>query len=173
MTLRLVPAGLLETSGIVGRLEASGLAGVLRTQGWVWPVLEMAHLVGLAALFGALLIVDLRVLGFAPAVPLDAAFRLIPLAIAGFGANVVTGSLLVLGDPAHFLHNDAFWFKLGLIGLAGCNALLFNLHRRLRPLAAGTSLGMAARVSAAVSLLAWAGVTAAARFIAYIESHHV
>lgn len=169
MPPRLVPVGWIETTGIVGRLETVWLGGVLRTQGWVWPVLEMAHLVGLALLFGALLIVDLRVLGFAPALPLDAALRLTAFAVAGFCANVVTGSLLVLGDPAHFLHNDAFWFKLGLIGLAGGNAVFFNLHRRWRPLPPG----MVARMSAGLSLLAWAGVTAAARFIAYVESHHV
>lgn len=168
MTPRVVPVRLIEATGVVERLEASGLAGVLQAQGWVWPVLEMTHLCGLALLFGALVIVDLRVLGFAPALPLDAAFGLIPFAVAGFLLNVATGTLLVLGDPGHFLHNDAFWVKLGLIGLAGCNALFFNLHRRWRPLPPGT----VARLSAGFSLAAWTGVTATARFIAYVETQH-
>lgn len=140
----------------------------LHSQGWVWPVLEIFHLFGMILLFGGLLIFDLRVLGFAPRLPLAATATLLKLAMAGFALNVGTGSLLVLGNAHHFLANPAFWAKIALIIAAGINAWFFTIFVHNGP--AKRIAGIPARVSAALSLAFWTGVVILARFIAYVES---
>lgn len=151
----------------VSFLEGSSLRAALIGRGWVWPALETCHLFGLTLLMGTLVIVDLRILGFAPHLPLAAAQTLIPLAVLGVSINGVTGAMLVLGDPAHFLGNPVFQMKMALIAVAGFNAVYFNIWLRGQ-ITTGVA-GPAVKASAALSLALWGAVTLAARFIAYVE----
>lgn len=153
---------------IVHALTESWLTKALHTQGWIWPTLEIFHLFGMVLLFGALLIFDLRVLGFAPTLPLAPTAALLKLAMVGFAVNIVTGSLLVLGDAHHFLANPAFLAKMALMIAAGLNAGCFTVFVHNGP--ANRIAGVPARISAALSLLFWTGVIILARFIAYVES---
>jgi len=140
----------------------------MRSTGWVWPTLEIMHLYGMILLMGGVLIFDLRVLGFAPDVPLMVAAGLLNLALVGGAMNILTGSLLVLGDLNTFINNPALWLKLSLIAAAGLNALFFTIYIHRGP--ANRIMGRAAHISAALSLAFWAGVIILARFISYTES---
>lgn len=151
----------------VSLLEGSSLRAFLIGRGWVWPGLETCHLFGLTLLMGTLVIVDLRILGFAPQLPLAGAHSLIPLAVLGGAINGATGAMLVLGDPAHFLGNPVFQMKMVLVASAGLNAVMFNTW--LRAQITDGVVGPWAKASAALSLALWVAVTLAARFIAYVE----
>ena len=63
---------------------------------WTWPIMETLHFTGMCLLFGPLLIMDLRVLGFDRlTLPQGAVHKLIPLTILGFVINLLTGIVFV------------------------------------------------------------------------------
>lgn len=116
-------------------------------------------------LVGAIGLLDLRVLGYArdlPARRLSAA--LTPIAVAGFAIMVFSGALLFVADARALAGSSLFLVKLGLILLAGLNALAFRIGwRRL-----DDDPPILARALAAASLALWLSVVIAGRLIAYL-----
>ena len=113
---------------------------------WGWPACETIHFVGLCLLFGVVLLVDLRMLGFLQGIPYTTLHRLLPWGILGFGLNVATGFLFFVGAPPNFyVTNATFYWKLGLIFVAGANALYFTVFDQPWTLGAGDEPPMAAR----------------------------
>lgn len=151
-------------------LGSSPLNTFMVNVGPAFPLCETLHFIGLSLLFGSLLLVDLRAMGFFRAMPLIALHRLVPLAIAGFAINLVTGVLFVAYDPATYFGNCAFLWKMVLIALAGVNALAFEFAV-FRPLVAGNAAierGVPIKVLAGLSLLLWSGVLIAGRLIPFV-----
>lgn len=113
---------------------------------------------------------DLRVLGVSASIPLLAAYRLLPLVLVGFGLNLITGVLFSIGDPFRYAANIGFQAKMVFVLLAGANA--FYHHISITPLLIGLEKGArtpaAAKISAAVSLLAWSAVLLLGRLIPYV-----
>ena len=96
------------------RAAAAGAALVV-DHPWVWPICEIFHFVGLCLLFGVVLLVNLRLLGFIKGVAFAAMHRLLPWAMVGLGINIVTGMLFFLAAPDQYTQNPAFIWKMGLI----------------------------------------------------------
>ena len=138
---------------------------------WLWPLMENLHFLGLSVMFGALLAVDLRVLGIAPNIPMRGAMKLIPLILMAFGVNLLTGLAFVIANPYGYIFNLAFQWKIGLIFLAGVNALWFWIgeHARLVQLAEGEQADFPAKVIAGLSLVIWVTVIVLGRLIPYLE----
>jgi len=131
---------------------------------WLWPILEILHFIGLSLLFGGLLMVDLRMLGFFVNMAQEKVYQLLPLVIFGFVLNLITGVLFFFGDPGRYSINIAFKIKMTLVLLAGINALVY--HYVIQP-----STGSSAqwqKLSALVSLSAWTGALLFGRLIPYI-----
>lgn len=138
---------------------------------WTWPTLETLHFIGMCLLFGPIIIMDLRLLGFdrlaIPALSVDA---LIPLTLAGFIINLVTGIVFLFGDPFRYAVNISFQLKMVLVLLAGLNALFFWLKvspilERLGPHEDPPAM---IKVVGLTSLLAWTGVLCLGRLIPYL-----
>jgi hypothetical protein len=130
---------------------------------WAYPALEVAHVIGIALLLGNLVLLELRVLGVAPALPLQPLARAaLSLVLAGFGLAVLTGLLMFASQPMELLANRVFTLKLGLVMLAGCNAAWFHGRGSLQR---GDAI---ARLQALLSLGLWLAVVACGRFIAYV-----
>jgi uncharacterized membrane protein len=126
---------------------------------WGWPASETVHFIGLSLLFGVVLLVDLRMLGFMKAIPYSTLHRLLPWGVLGFGVNVVTGILFFIGAPPDFyVNNPVFIWKLALILVAGANALYFTVVDQTWTLRAGDTPPVAARVAAASGIFLWVGV---------------
>src|SRR5579863_1916548 len=126
---------------------------------WGWPACETIHFVGLSLLFGVVMLVDLRMLGFMKGIPFSTLHRLLPWGILGFALNVATGFLFFVGAPPTFyVTNATFYWKLALIFVAGANALYFTVFDQAWALEAGDTPPMAARVAAASGLALWTGV---------------
>jgi uncharacterized membrane protein len=126
---------------------------------WGWPASETAHFIGLCLLFGVVLLVDLRMLGFLKGIPFSTLHRLLPWGVLGFGINVVTGILFFIGAPPDFyVNNTVFLWKLALILVAGANALYFTVFEQAWRLGAGDTPSVAAKVAAASGILMWVGV---------------
>lgn len=121
-------------------------------------------MIGAILLVGAIGLLDLRMLGYARGAPLPVLSRaLTPLAAGGFVLMVISGSVLFAADAMALIGSSLFLIKLGLILLAGLNALAFRaaFARRDEP------LPPPARMLAATSLALWLSVVIAGRWIAY------
>lgn len=130
---------------------------------WAYPALEAVHLVGLGALFGGLLVFELRQVGLQRTLDPSALARLaLPAALVGFGLCALTGLAMFLTQPAELWSNSAFRWKLALMLLAGVNALYFHLRGGVR---AQDRLG---RWQCLLSLGIWTGVIICGRWIAYV-----
>ena len=141
----------------------------LMNSAWGWPSVESLHFIGLSLLIGAVGLYDLRMLGLARGVPMDALHRLIPWGVGGYALNATTGFLFVTSAPDQYLYNPAFQVKLGLMAVAGLNVLFFYrfVFGQMAGSIAGDRAPFPARVAAGVSLTCWMGVIVCGRLITY------
>jgi uncharacterized protein DUF6644 len=107
-------------------LKATWLSTLIRESKWGFAMIEMGHLVALAFLGGALLLLGLRVFGvILTGQPLGAATSDLRRTInVSFLAIVITGALLFADGPLRYYANVAFRVKLLLIVAACCSGLL-------------------------------------------------
>lgn len=154
---------------IIETLNATALNGLIMGNRFVFPMLEIAHFAGLCLLFGALLVVDLRIIGVARAVPMQRVDLFVRFALIGFAINLVTGLLFVVGDPGRYLVNDAFWAKMGLIVLSGVNTAYFVRVIKPQMDAGQADLTGGAHLVAWLSLTFWSCVIILGRFMPYVE----
>jgi hypothetical protein len=125
---------------------------------WMWPTCETLHFVGLSLLCGVVFLVDLRVLGVMKGVSFASLHRLLPWAALGFGVNVCTGMLFFVGIPGQYIHNVSFYWKIGLVMLAGANALYFTLFDEPWSLGPGEDAPLTAKIVAVSAMVLWIGV---------------
>ena len=137
---------------------------------WLYPIVEIVHILGFVVLAGSVAMFDLRLLGVSSRLPASALARhLLPWSIASLILVVPAGLLMFAAHATEFVANEAFLLKLALIALAGVNALVFH-RTSFRSVAAwdtGRPAPAAARGSALVSLALWVAVIACGRLIAY------
>lgn len=147
-------------------LEASGFGQWAGRSAWAYPVANVVHVFGLILLIGGIGLVDLRILGVFPRLPLQPLSQaLTPLAIAGLMLIAASGLVMFAADARAMAASDMFQRKLVLILIALANAAVFRaLHRGAgwtdRPPAS-------ARIMALASLLLWLLVAVAGRMVAY------
>jgi len=130
---------------------------------YAYPLLEAAHIAGIALLLGNLVLLELRVWGAARELPLPALARwTLTLALSGFGIVAASGLLMFASQPQEMLANRAFVIKMGLIALAGCNAAWFHARGGVaRPDAT-------ARALTALSSGLWIAAIISGRWIGYL-----
>lgn len=130
---------------------------------WAYPMLEVAHIVGIALLLGNLVLIEARVWGFGAALPAEPLARLgLVIAAAGFSLCAVTGLLMFATMPQELLANRVFTAKMALILVAACNAGLFHARGSLQ------RLDGPARALMGVSTLLWLLVITCGRWIGYV-----
>ena len=153
-------------------IAQSALAVLVRESMWAYPLLETLHVIGLALVFGPILLFDLRVLGWNKDLAVSRLHKaLLPWVWSGFAMNAASGVLLFVSDAAEFAANTALRYKMALLVIAGLNALYFQA--RIAPGVAiwdrETKAPANARVSAAASIALWLAIISAGRMIAYIK----
>jgi hypothetical protein len=151
-------------------LQNTWIGTVIAESVWGYPIFETMHAIGMAMLVGALGLIDLRVLGYKPELPVLGTRSLLPLAWIGFTLNAFSGTLLFMSNAVEFFDNIMFRIKIVLIVLAGINAALLS-QKIFREASAGVAAGptSGARWLAATSLLFWFGAIICGRFIAYVS----
>jgi len=153
----------MPVGAALAAIEAWPLSDGIRRSVWAYPALETVHIAAFATLFGALMLLELRVFGAAPAVPLPPLAKLaVPVALMAFAVAAAAGVLMLISNASELVFNRAFQIKLGLIVIAGANAWWF--HRR-GSLARHDGL---AKAQSLLSLLLWLGVITSGRLIAYV-----
>lgn len=135
----------------------------LRTHAYAYPLLEVAHILGIALLLGNLVLLELRVWGVAPALPVrPLAQATIWLMGCGFALVAASGLLMFASQPLELIANRAFLLKVCLLVLAAANAAWFHARDSLE------KLDHIARFQTLVSVLIWVAVVVCGRWIAYL-----
>lgn len=130
---------------------------------WAYPALEVVHIVGIGLLLGNLALFELRVWGLGPELPVRPLARMaLGLALLGFLIIGASGLLMFAGQPEELLASRVFVIKMGLVMLAGLNALWFHARGSLELMDGG------ARLQTVVSLGLWLAVIICGRWIAYV-----
>jgi hypothetical protein len=149
-------------------LKASAMQALVTDHVWVWPGLEALHFLGLAVLFGVVVVVNARLLGALPTVPFAALHRLIPWGVLALGVNVITGMLFLLATPEQYADNISFHWKIGLFILAGVNLLYLTKAEGPFRVGANDAVPTPIKAMAASSLLLWVGVMYFGRMLPFI-----
>ncbi len=139
----------------------------LRETTFGYSSLLTVHVLGTCVFFGLILMMDLRLLGWAHlrSRASEIQKRLFPWQMVGFGLLLISGVALIWAQPLRYYGKGFFWWKLGLMGLAGVNAGLIHLLTHNKPESAWDS--GAARVAGALSIVLWLGVMVTGRLMAY------
>jgi len=139
---------------------------------WLWPLMEIIHFIGLSLLLGALIIVDLRLMGFFRGIDIKATHSLLPWAAIGFALNLVTGVLFFFGDPYRYAGHTGFQIKMVLVVLAGINAVWYYVKvlPDIDSWDPEADTPMLAKTIALVSLVTWMGVLLLGRLIPYVST---
>jgi hypothetical protein len=137
----------------------------------VFYACESLHFVGLSFLLGALLLVDLRLIGLWRSLPIAGVFAWIKLALVGFLINVMTGFVMFCADPYNYWTTSMFHIKLILLALAGLNLVWFMAAERKRALALpdGADATVSTKISAVLSLTLWIAIIIAGRLLPSFE----
>ena len=151
-------------------LEHTALAIFVRDSLWLFPMIEIVHILGFTVLVGSAVMFDLRLLGIARGVGIvDAANLLLPWSRRALIAVIPSGVLLFITQAAALSTNSVFGLKLILIGLAGANALFFHRFTfRMVSQWPRSKTPASARAAAVVSLVLWTAVITCGRLIAYL-----
>jgi hypothetical protein len=161
-------------AGPLGALEGSGLGQAMRQWLWLYPSVEIVHILGIGLLFGSIAVFDLRLLGFSRSIPVKKLARhVLPWTAASFLLIIPSGLLMFTAHATEFIDSEVFVLKMLLIMAAGVNAALFHTitfrtadvwdSEEMRKLPPPPS----ARASAAISLVLWVAVIACGRLLAY------
>ncbi|MGE0746009.1 MAG: hypothetical protein AB7K86_12210 [Rhodospirillales bacterium] len=157
--------GLVEWARLI---EASAAGAMMRESFWLYPVMNLTHLLGLVMLVGGIGLLDLRLLGFGRSVPAAALSRYVtPIAVAGLVLMIGSGAMQFAADAGALAGADVFRLKIVIVAAAIANAVLFRLlwRRRLRNWdAAPPAFG---RLQAAASVSMWIAAGTLGRLIAY------
>jgi hypothetical protein len=156
-------------AGFMQALQDSSFAAAIRGGTLVYPFVNVAHVLGVALLVGAIVALDARVLGFVRQVPAEAASRLLtPFAVAGLVLAVPSGLALFVSDAVSLSRNALFLSKLALIALGVANAVLFRHWWNARLSHWDRDPPAAGRVQAVLSIAIWIVALSLGRLIAYI-----
>ncbi|HYD56917.1 MAG TPA: DUF6644 family protein [Burkholderiales bacterium] len=155
-------------AGPIGAIEASGLGQAMRQSLWLYPIVEVVHIVGLALLFGSIVVLDLRLLGLSRNVPVSKLARhVLPWSATSFLLIVPSGLAMFVAHASEFIANPVFLVKMVLIVAAGINAAVFHTGRSEGEWDVGAPTPFRAKLAGGVSLLAWTSVIACGRLLAY------
>src|SRR6516162_4627554 len=147
--------------------EHSAMGEAIRDSRWLFPVIECFHLLGLAVIGGAVLVVDLRLAGVG--------FRSQPVAqlardaqrwlIGSLMVMVASGMLLFTSEAIKCYYHAAFWVKMTCLFLA--IVFTFTVHRKVAMADENQVRPLWNRLVALISVILWAGVGIGGRWIGF------
>ena len=161
----------MNVAAVLAWLEATSLATRIRDSLFLFPILESIHVIGLALVFGTIIVIDLRLLGAASS---ERSFQRVASDIlkwtwAAFGLTALTGALMFITNAAVYYGNFYFRIKMLLLLLSGVNMLAFELtaRRTVHQWDRARSAPAAGKTVAVLSLVIWIGVIFAGRLIGF------
>src|SRR6056297_2648977 len=154
-------------------LEGSALADFLRGLGiWTYGLLNLGHILGIGSLFGAVLILDLKLMGVWRSIPAAILIRpTVPLAAFGFVLAAVSGIMMLSFNTTEYHGNPFLYVKLPVIVVGLVNVAIIQRLAAWRRAAAGLRPEPGDQrilaVFGSLSLLIWLTVISCGRMIGY------
>ena len=148
-------------------VSTTALSQAISTSPWAFAVTESMHLLALSVIGGAVLIVDLRLLGLGLRdQPIERVARdAHPWLVRSLIVMLVTGVLLFSSEPIKCYYSTPFWVKMSSLLLAMIFA--FTVRRKVALADEGHVRPIWLKVVAIVSLTLWFGVGAGGRWIGF------
>jgi hypothetical protein len=147
--------------------ENTSLGEAIRSSNWLFPVIECFHLLGLAVIGGAVLVVNLRLLGFGierqPVAQLWRDTR--PWLLGSLMVMLLSGCLLFTSEATKLYYHDAFWVKMSCLLLS--ILFTYTVVRRVALADPSRVRPFWSRAVAVVSILLWSGVGIGGRWIGF------
>jgi hypothetical protein len=166
----LLGAAGMPSPGPLGAIEGLPVAQAMRHWLWLYPCVEIVHILGFVLLAGSIAMFDLRLLGLSKSIPVPALARhLLPWTLGALLLIVPSGLLMFSAHAADFVGNPVFVLKMTLLMAAFVNAAAFHMgtYRSVAQWARDRPAPVAARLHAAASLLLWTSIIACGRLLAY------
>ena len=128
---------------------------------WIIPLIQSIHIVGIAVVLGSVLMINLRILGWAgmDQTLRQTSSRFAPWLTSALYLLLATGILLVIGEPVRELVTFSFWLKMFLVAVS--TVIAVNFQRKLR------ADHQPIRWLALATFLIWACIIILGRLIAY------
>jgi hypothetical protein len=153
-------------------LQGSAVGHAMRESGvWTYGVVNLVHILGVASLFGALLVLDLRLLGLWRNVAIAAISEpTVPIATIAFFVAAASGVCLLATKATEYFDNPFIYIKFPAIGLGLLNVVVLSSlpawkERKVRELTQREESKLA--VVGGVSLFCWLTAITAGRMIGY------
>lgn len=156
-------------------IHASSIAEWMRHSLKAMPIVEAVHVMAVALIFGSILVVDLRLLGFPDvkrAVTLISK-EMLRFTWGAFAVAVVTGALMFAPNAVTYYNNTAFRLKLLALLAAGINMAIFQFvtYRGVAAWDRDRPTPAAARLAGLLSILLWITVIALGRWIGFTKGY--
>jgi hypothetical protein len=150
--------------------KSNGIFDFMNTA-WGWPFMESLHYLGLTVLLGTVGLFDLRMLGFAKAIPLAAMHKFVPFGVVAYVVNVLTGFCFFVSAPDQYAFNPVFQLKVLTMLIAGINVAVFytTSAKLVKALPDNASVPLHVKAIAAISLTSWICVIVFGRLITYFR----
>lgn len=152
-------------------VEGLAIAKAMREELWLYPAVEIVHIIGFTILVGSVVMFDLRVLGLSRQISVRALARhLLPWSVAALLVIVPTGLAMFSAHAGDFLDNRAFQLKMALLLGAGMNAAIFHTgpFQSAATWDTDATAPLGARICVALSLVLWFSIIACGRLLAYL-----
>jgi hypothetical protein len=162
----------VDIASVINSIQASGIAEWMRTSVKAMPIVESIHVLAAATVFGTILIVDLRLLGYPntqrPFTRISN--ELLRLTWLAFATALLTGAMMFAANANTYYVNTAFRFKMLMLLAAGVNMAIFQLIT-YRSVAAWDQARppVAGRLAGAASILIWITLIFLARWIGFTK----
>lgn len=149
---------------VAGALEGLAMAEWLRYSRWGYATVSALHVFGIALLIGAIVPLNLRLLGLWRSMALQPLYRLLArVAAIGLLLAIVSGALLFSVRATEYVMMDLFLAKMTLVAAGGVHAAILHFGTRFPDVSRARQ-----RLAGAVSLVLWPGVLACGRFLAFV-----
>jgi len=151
-------------------LENTGVSVFVRESPsiFAFPTVLLLHTIGMALCVGVAAGINLRILGFAPALRLAPMQKFIPILWFGFAVNAFTGTLLVMQDASTKLRNPDFYMKMLFIACALVSLRMIQQRVFRVPAIDQSPITSNLKALAVLSLFFWLGAITAGRLMAYV-----
>ena len=154
-------------------LEATPLAVAITESEWLFPTIETVHVLALTLVFGSILMLDLRLLGWSrrDMGVVQLAGEVLPWTWIAFVVAAISGAMMFISAATKYYANIPFRIKLVLLALAGLNMAVFQLkgYRTVATWDRSLPTPRAARMAAGLSLTLWLGIIVAGRWIGFVD----
>lgn len=157
---------------VLGDLQNLSFVVELRRSRWTYPLVNAGHILGIALLFGAIVPLDLRLLGLWRSVPIGTLSRvLLPVALSGLLIAIAMGGLLFAVRAEKYAAMAFFQIKALVILAALTNVMLLHIAAEWRASQADTDVAppLRFRVAGLMSIGLWTCAIVFGRMIAYAE----